>query len=291
MNQETFDTINSFKTKSFKMVNPTIHKFGGDPRLMITAPCALLLQVAHPTVSAGVKEHSDYLNHPWIRLLRTMDFVFVMTYGEPKDMVSMGQAIKEIHTQIKGTKPNGQKYSALEPEAYAWVHATLAYLFIRGNELFGNPMSEQEKEELWQEWKEIGYLIHVQKKALPDKWVDFQSYFDKMIDERLERTPEIDELIEVFGSPPPPSDILKGKIWNASMIPVSNFALFITTGMLPPNARKLLGLKWSRAHQFAFDNFAKATRKTTPIIPKFLLNSGPLYIKLRRAAIKDYYKY
>lgn len=291
MNQETLETINSFKSKSFKMVNPTIHKFGGDPRLMFTAPCALLLQVAHPTVSAGVKEHSDYLNHPWLRLLRTLDFVFVMTYGDPKDMVAMGEAIKNIHTEIRGIKSDGKKYSALEPEAYAWVHATLAYLFVRGNELFGDKMTEEQKELLWQEWKEIGYLIHVQKKALPEHWSDFQEYFDNMIDNRLERTPEVDDLIKVLGSPPPPFDILKGKTWDLAMIPVTNLAMLVTAGMLPPSARTLLGLDWSLKHQLAFNAYVKATRALTPIMPSFLLNSGPLYIKMRRASIRDYYKY
>ncbi len=291
MNKETSDTISSFKSKTFKNVNPTIHKFGGDPRLMLTAPTALLLQVAHPTVSAGVKEHSDYLNHPWLRLLRTLDFVFVMTYGEPKDMILMGQAIKDIHKEIRGVKSDGQKYSALEPEAYAWVHATLAYLFIRGNELFGDPMTEEQKELLWQEWREIGYLIHVQKKALPEHWSGFQEYFDNMIDERLEKTPEVDDLIKVLGKPPAPHDLLSGRIWNTAMIPVTNLAMLVTGGMLPSRARTLLGIDWSFKHQFAFDAYVKATKSMTPIIPKAILNSGPLYIKMRHAAIKDYYKY
>src|SRR5919197_141749 len=31
-----------------------------------------------------------------------------------------------MHKRIKGVKPDGERYHALEPEAYAWVHATLA---------------------------------------------------------------------------------------------------------------------------------------------------------------------
>ena len=33
---------------------------------------ALVLQVAHPTVAAGVEEHSRYRQDPWGRLVRTL---------------------------------------------------------------------------------------------------------------------------------------------------------------------------------------------------------------------------
>src|SRR5204863_10112433 len=44
----------------------------GDARAMFGAGAALLLQVAHPTVAAGVREHSDFKADPWGRLWRTL---------------------------------------------------------------------------------------------------------------------------------------------------------------------------------------------------------------------------
>jgi uncharacterized protein (DUF2236 family) len=38
--------------------------YGADARLLATASYALMLQVAHPTVAAGVREHSDYARDP-----------------------------------------------------------------------------------------------------------------------------------------------------------------------------------------------------------------------------------
>lgn len=284
------DLIDNFKSKPFNKVNSMIHKFGGDPRLIVAAPCALLLQVAHPTVSAGVKEHSDYLQDPWGRLLRTLDFVYVMTYGEKEDMITMGETIKEIHKSIRGTKSNGQKYSALEPEAYAWVHNTLAYFFIKGNEVFGTPMSKKEKEEFWQEWKEIGYLIHVQKSSLPETWADFEDYFNLMIETKLYKTPEVCDLLEVLKSPPPPHKILKSKLWDKTIEPVSDFALFTTIGMLPTNARKLFGFEWTLKDRIIFTAYVKLTRLGTPLVKRISNYSGKLYLKIRRSPINSYYK-
>ena len=42
---------------------------------------ALLLQVAHPSVAAGVAQHSDYDTDPYGRLFRTLDLVTKITFG------------------------------------------------------------------------------------------------------------------------------------------------------------------------------------------------------------------
>src|SRR5205814_764150 len=98
----------------------------GDARTMFGAGAALMLQVAHPTVAAGVREHSDFKSDPWGRLWRTLDYVHMLVYGEPDAAVNTGQAMRAMHQRIRGVAPDGRHYHALEPEAYAWVHATLA---------------------------------------------------------------------------------------------------------------------------------------------------------------------
>ena len=52
-----------------------VWRAAGDIRLLSTSGYALLLQVAHPTVGAGVLEHSNFREDPWGRLLRTLDYV------------------------------------------------------------------------------------------------------------------------------------------------------------------------------------------------------------------------
>src|SRR5205807_8487468 len=45
---------------------------GSDARLYLVMLYPLLLQVAHPTVGAGVRDYSDFEKRPWARLLRTL---------------------------------------------------------------------------------------------------------------------------------------------------------------------------------------------------------------------------
>src|SRR5881398_3427307 len=108
-----------------------------DARLLIAAGYALLLQVSHPTVGAGVSEHSEFQRDPWGRLLRTLDYTCTMVYGGPRAAGEMGQRIRAFHRQINGRTSDGRRYHALEPEAYAWVHATLAEGVVVAHDRFG----------------------------------------------------------------------------------------------------------------------------------------------------------
>src|SRR4051794_4673524 len=63
----------------------------GDVRVLLAAGYALLLQVSHPTVGAGVSEHSRFRSDPWGRLLRTLDYSCTMVYAGPRQAGEMGK--------------------------------------------------------------------------------------------------------------------------------------------------------------------------------------------------------
>src|SRR5687767_4469128 len=72
-----------------------------DPRLFAASGYALLLQVAHPTVGAGVRDHSTFEQDPWGRLLRTVDYLYLLTYAG-REAAAVGRRLREVHKQIKG---------------------------------------------------------------------------------------------------------------------------------------------------------------------------------------------
>ena len=49
--------------------------------LLLGGGAALVLQVAHPLVAAGVEEHSNYREDPWGRLYRTLDLTTKIVFG------------------------------------------------------------------------------------------------------------------------------------------------------------------------------------------------------------------
>src|SRR5690348_15240931 len=79
---------------------------------------ALVLQVAHPTVGAGVSDYSDFEQRPWDRLMRTLDYVNLLVYGG-LEAASAGRRLRDLHREFRGVRADGKRYHALEPDAYA----------------------------------------------------------------------------------------------------------------------------------------------------------------------------
>jgi uncharacterized protein (DUF2236 family) len=258
----------------------------GDARLMLASGYALLLQVCHPTVGAGVQEYSDYESDPWGRLLRTLDFTNVMVYGGPEAAWEMGRRVREMHKVIKGVKPDGDGYHALEPEAYAWVHGTLAEAIVSAHQRFGRPMERSRVGVFYDEWRRMGRLLGVRERDLPETWAGFRAYVDEMVEERLEATEAGRGVIRSLEDPACPPGPIGAGAWRVARIPAVRLSRLGTIGLLPPVLRERLGLRWTRRDELELTVAGRLSRATTPVLPKSLRRMGPNYLDWRRGAIE-----
>jgi uncharacterized protein (DUF2236 family) len=259
----------------------------GDARVLIAAGYALLLQVAHPTVGAGVSEHSQFQRNPWGRLLRTLDYTYTMGFGGPQAAGEMGRRIRAFHTQIKGTAPDGRHYHALEPTAYAWVHATLAEAIVLAHERFGRRFTGAQRERFWSEWRALGSLLGIRERDLPVGWQGFRAYVDEMVEDQLEHTTAVDEVLHGLARPAPPELAAPlGVIWGVVPGPqLGHLMTLATVGLAPPVLRRRLGLRWTRASELELGVLARALSAATPLMPAALRNTGPGYLRWRAQAI------
>jgi uncharacterized protein (DUF2236 family) len=259
-----------------------------DSRLVLAAGYALLLQVSHPTVGAGVSEHSQFRRDPWGRLLRTLDYTYTMVYGGARDAGEMGRRIRLFHRRIAGFTPDGSRYHALEPEAYAWVHATLAEAIVLGHERFGRPFTAQQRERLWAEWRALGRLLGVRERDLPEDWVAFRGYFAQMVHERLEHTAAVDEVLEALVRPAPPElRLLRGPAWATVRPPMAHTLRLTTAGLLAPELRRRFQVRWSHVDELELRALSVALRAATPVMPPPLRNTGPGYLRWRKRALAN----
>jgi uncharacterized protein (DUF2236 family) len=198
----------------------------------------------------------------------------------------IGRRVREMHKSIKGTRPDGERYHALEPEAYAWVHATLADAIVRGHRLFGRDMSPATVEAFYADWLKLGRLIGVRERDLPARWADFEPYFDRMVDGALEDNPTVHLVLDTLRRPAKPLPSLPTPVWKAANgAPVLTL---VTVGMLPPRLRAKLGLRWTARDARAFRAFCAAARAATPLIvrTRALREFGPLYVRMRRKQLE-----
>ncbi len=260
-------------------------QYGSDIRLFLSPLYPLLLQVAHPTVGAGVRDYSDFEQRPWNRLLGTIDYLLVLQYGGT-DAAAMGRRLREVHKRFKGVKPNGTRYSALEPEAYAWVHATLLDAYVTGHAHFGRPMHPDQIERFYREYVGLGRLIGVRAGDLPPDWRGFREYFDHVVEHELEHTVSVDRVLRAIREVALPDvPAVPDFVWKTLRVPARRALYVCGVGLLPPLLRERLRVSWTRRDATELRLIGTASRGLTPVLPRALKVTGPANLRWRRRAI------
>ena len=217
---------------------------------------ALLMQLAHPKVAAGVDEHSDFRTHPIRRLRRTILMTMAIVFGDRETALAAARGVNQVHARVKG-----HDYRALDPDLLLWVHATLMDTALVTYETFVKPLPPPEREEFYQEFKLIGELLGVPRDRFPSTLRDFDSYLAAMIETgqvHVERRAlDLSKLVLR-----PRLRLLPGP----AMIPFE----VVTTGLLPPALRAQYGLAWGAGQQRAYRLAVRTVPRLVALTPPLL---------------------
>src|SRR2546427_8601841 len=114
--------------------------------LLLGGGRALLMQLAHPKVAAGVDDHSDFRKHPIRRLRRTVHMTMAIVFGERETALAAARSVNQVHARVRG-----DGYSALDPDLLLWVHATLVDSALVTYQAFVGRLTSREREDFYQE--------------------------------------------------------------------------------------------------------------------------------------------
>jgi uncharacterized protein (DUF2236 family) len=107
--------------------------------MMVGGVAALVLQMLHPAVLAGVWDHSSFRGDMLGRLRRTARFIAVTTYGPRDEAEAAIERVRAIHAQVAGTLADGTIYRADDPGLLAWVHVSEVTSFLAAWRRYGEP--------------------------------------------------------------------------------------------------------------------------------------------------------
>ena len=255
-----------------------------DLRLNVALLYPLLLQVAHPTVDAGVSDHSDFDRHPWDRLMRTMDYVSLLVYGG-REAAAAARRLRHMHKRFRGRTADGTRYSALEPEAYAWVHATLLDTYIRGGAHFGTPMTTADIHRFYAEYRGLGRLIGVRERDLPATWPEFCTYFRRTSRTKLTRTASLERVLAMIDHVDAPPTPITGRLWPVIRLPARRLMHLGGIGLFEPTVRRKLGLPWTPLDEAQLRVLSVVLRAIGPVMPASMKITGPEHLRWRAAEI------
>jgi uncharacterized protein (DUF2236 family) len=245
---------------------------------------ALLLQVSHPTIGAGVRDHSDFAADPWGRLDRTLGSLQLQLLGGQQS-VTEARRLRQLHKSINGTGFHGERYHALQPEAYAWVHMANLDTLMVFQRWFGHRLSPARQRQLFDEFRQVGLMLGIRESDMPADQAGLGEYLDDMVATRLADNQTVRVLLESLSlrDVPPPWRLFPAPLWTA-LRPFGRAVLRdVTVGTLPPALRRKLDLRWEPADQRRLERLAAAVRAASPLVPDRLLHY-PLGYRAMRAA-------
>src|SRR5919106_409852 len=158
--------------------------------LLVGGQRALIMQLAHPLVAAGVADHSDFPARALERLRRTLDLSLTLIYGTPVEAEAAAAGIRSVHERVTGTA-EGRSYAATDPALLLWVNATLVDTTLIVYERFVRRLSEGERRRYYLETVDTAELFGIPRAVIPADLDAFRRYIDGMLDgPELRATPE-----------------------------------------------------------------------------------------------------
>jgi uncharacterized protein (DUF2236 family) len=240
-------------------------KVNREAATLLGGGAAILMQIAHPLVAAGVADHSNFRQRPLDRLRRTLELTLAIVFSDATRALASVRQIERVHARVRGVLredvgpfPAGTRYSANQPELLFWVHATLVDTGLRVYERLVGRLGAAEKARYYEESKTTARLFGIPESLIPPTRAEFGRYMQRMLNgPQLAVGRDGREVAASILRPPFPVGVRHA-------FQTSNF---FTVAFLPAALRPRFGLSWSRRQERAMHAFAAGLRTTLPYWP------------------------
>lgn len=232
---------------------------------------AILLQVAHPLVAAGVVDHSLFLTDPAgraRRLWRTLNVMFDLTFGLPHEVQRAADAINAVHDRVHGELRQaagpfeaGRGYSAHDPELLRWVHCTMLEVFPRTYRLYVGPLSDAEWDRYCAEASRVEPLLGVPDGFLPNSLPALRTYLRETLASGQIAVSEESRMLA--------HDILHPRL-PLPLVPLRPFFQWPMVGLLPAPVRQAYGFAWDSRRENLMRDSARLVRPVLALTPSLL---------------------
>ena len=233
---------------------------------------ALLLQVSHPAVAAGVEQHSDYRADPWGRLFRTLDTMLKLAFAPPAVGQRKADLLARRHAVVHGRTDDGVAYDARDPELLLWVWATLVDSSVLAYRSGVGPLPPAVADRFVQEQQLVARACGLPAGLAPERASDLRRLVDEVVARDLRATATARTVAGQILRPPVP--------WPLQRVAGAGNAL-VTTALLPAELRAPLGLPWDARRARTAAVAFRAARAGAALTPR-RLRHAPVAHLVRR---------
>lgn len=218
---------------------------------------ALLLQVAHPQVAAAVAEHSDWEARSLHRLVSTLSAMLRLSFASASSAHNQAEALARVHGSIVGRTADQLSYDATDPDAQAWVLATLIDSLWEVERRFVGRLTEADRDASVGETRLLAQSFNIDLDDFPHDADGFRRWFAGRV-QSLE--PDDRSRTSARSILDPPLRWVPG--------PAKRFGAVLACDLLPPVVRERLELPAARPDEVAkILAWQRRTKRTIPLLP------------------------
>jgi uncharacterized protein (DUF2236 family) len=248
--------------------------------IFLAAGRALLLQLAHPWITAAIAEHSRVTAQPIVRFHRTFNVVFALVFGTLDQAFAAARSLHRRHARITGFLPettgpfkSGSRYCANNISALRWVYATLIDSALVAHDLVFEPLSAEDRARHYSESRLFAGMLGIPRSALPADYGGLAAYAESMC--------RSDVLTVSAAARSVAQQIFAGD-GSWTRVPASYKAL--TAGLMPERLRQDFGLAYGQPERRGADRMLAWIRRAYFIAPDRLRYVAPYQEARQRLA-------
>jgi uncharacterized protein (DUF2236 family) len=228
------------------MHQPVSRRVNAERSVVLGWSRAILLQLAHPLVAAGVADHSSFRAgglSAVFRLHHTIRAMLALVFGDDAARAGALDGIRAIHRRVHGRLGSatgcyaaGTPYSAEDPDLVLWVHATLLESIPLTYEQLVAPLTDAERDAYCDEAASAAIELGAPRGEVPRTWADNGAYMERMHRSGAVTVGAQARELAALVLAPPLRHLLAPAVWVNRLL---------TVGLLPDDIRRQYGFAWS----------------------------------------------
>ena len=167
-----------------------VRRIAAEPVTALLVQRALVMEVAHPMVGAGVHHHSAFRTQPIRRAWVTADAALRLVFGNDAVARASARQIYGVHDRINGTLPHaagpwaeGTPYTAHDAALLTWVWATLVDSAETAYTRWVSPFSAAQADDFYAEMTAMADFLGIPSALVPGDRAAFAQYMEERLDD------------------------------------------------------------------------------------------------------------
>jgi uncharacterized protein (DUF2236 family) len=235
---------------------------------------ALCVGAIKPLNYVGTSLHTRNKRTPFRRITHTGGMFEAVFFGTRPQADRVLAVVDNMHERVLGELPEeagphypaGTPYSAFDPDLMLWTVAVIADSSEWFYDRLVRPLTEDEREALWQDYIRFAELFKMPRSAAPPTYSEYRAWYEGQLagpDLHLTDEARFMGYASAFEIPVP-----------SSRQPAKRLHDLLMLGSLPPRVRELYGLRFTPAHAAACSAVLAGGRIARLLAPRSLTHGS-----------------